>query len=248
MKLSKKDIITLNDISKKDADIRMREFHSFLNLEPSFENYDFNEIKELWPEAEYFDIKHIEGLCGVMDGRSVFIFRGTDSLVGWITNVMFGKKVIPYDGTNPEIKVHNGFLQDYLLVRDYIHTKVKEYNTKEILIHGHSKGAAISALCALDLQYNFSDKEIGCFVIGMPRVGNAAFKKSFEGRLPNFTRATYGSDLVPQLPPHCFGFEHLNSFIQLGPERRRGIGKISHHDYNKYNEALKNELKDEKYS
>jgi len=100
----------------------------------------------------------------------------------------------------------------------------------------------MASLCALDLQYNFSSKDIGCFIMGSPRIGNYAFKRSIERRLPYLVRVTYGSDLVPQAPPECFGFDHLEVYYHLGPKRRAGLGTMKDHDGRKYLEAIRTEL------
>lgn len=241
MKLDKDYIVDMNNISATDADIRYAEFIQYKNLEPEKKNYRFNIIQKLWPEAEYFDKKNIEGFCGEYKGKYLIIFRGTDSLRDWITNFMFFRKCIPYKGTNPKIKVHSGFLKDYLEVRDFIHKKVE--NTKlDIVVHGHSKGAAITGLCALDLQYNFPNKNIAAVALGMPRIGNKEFKRSFDGRLPDFLRADYGSDIIPQIPPKIFGFRHVGNFIQLGKKRRWGVGTKKHHNWRLYYIGLNYDL------
>jgi triacylglycerol lipase len=247
MKLTKGYMVAANKISLMDADLRFAEFKQHKNLEPNPHNLRLDVIKEIWPEAEHFDVKHIEGYSGMYKGKFLIIFRGTDSLWGWVTNFMFRKKVIPYEetGTNTDVRVHRGFIRDYLQIRDYIHDKMRGIKETEVVVHGHSKGASIAALCALDIKYNFPEKEVGSFVIGMPRVGNDAFKKSFEKRIPDFTRIEYGSDLIPQLPPKWMGYADLGHFIHVGPKRRRGIGTKKHHGWHFYYHGLVDELKDD---
>lgn len=249
MKLSKDFIIKANFISLSDARIRLSEFKKYKNLKPYSDKYPINDIKAIWSDANFFHIDGVEGLYGKLDDKLLFVFRGTDSLFDWALNFMFSKKVIPYEknGINKKIRVHYGFFKSYMKVRSFIHDIVKKNEGNEIVFHGHSRGASIAALAALDVQFNFNEKSIGAFVIGMPRLGNDTFKKSFEKRLPDFTRIDYGSDLMPQIPPECFGYTHLNNFIHLGPERKKGIGTTKDHDGEKYMEALKNELKDKLY-
>lgn len=248
MKLTKSEIIKMAEISVLDADMRLEEFRRYGNVEPNKRNYDINKMKALWYGANYFDIQNMEGLYGELDGSLFITLRGSDSILDWIRNFIFFKKIIPYEGTKPEIRVHAGFLKNYKIIRNFIHEIVRKYNFNKIIIYGHSMGATTGALMALDIQYNFPDKEIGCFCIGMPKLGNDAFKKSFEKRLPDFTRCDYGEDLIPQIPPKCFGFSELEKFIHLGPARKRWIGKKSHHDWHLYLNAIKNELRDDLYS
>jgi len=241
MKLQKSEIIKMAEISVLDADIRLDEFKKYKNIKSNKKNYDINRIKALWPNANYFDIGNIEGLYGELDDSLFITARGSDDLIDWIRNFIFFKKVIPYEGTNPKIRIHAGFLKNYKIIREFIHNVVKNYpHINKIIIYGHSMGGVIGSLMALDIQYNFSNKEIGCFSVGMPRLGNKAFKESFERRLPDFIRCDYGDDIVPQFPPKCFGFANLEKFIQLGPDRKRLIGKKSHHDWHLYLDAIKN--------
>jgi len=247
MKLSKDTILKLNLISKSDADFRLAEFKRYKTFEPDSAHYPFESMKAIWPEGEYFDYKNIEGFCGdFLDGFYI-MFRGTDSLWGWITNFMFSKKVIPYEGTNPKIKVHNGFLKDYLVIRDFVHKKIKETDKEKIYVHGHSKGAALTVLCALDIQYNFPEKEIGSFGIGTPKIGNEEFVRSFNGRLPDFINIENGSDLIPQIPPRFFGYRHVENKIHIGKERRCCIGTHKDHNWQKYYDNMEKDLVDRPY-
>ena len=170
------------------------------------------------------------------------MFRGSDSLLDWIKNFLFLKKEIPYDGTNPKIKIHSGFLRNYKLVREMIHKVVKQYNLKKVVLFGHSMGGCASALAALDIQYNFSDIEIGCLTIGTPKLGNKYFKKSFENRVPDYINVEHASDLVIQIPPSIFGFEELKSIKHIGPDRKKGIGSFKDHNGNKYHDILIKEI------
>jgi len=246
VKISKDWLLKVAKISAIDADIRLEEFKKYTTLEPEQKNYKLSKIKEVWPEAEYFDIGEDEGLVGKLDDNFVVIFRGTDSLWDWVTNFLFGFQVIPYKstGTNPKIKVHSGFLGSYILARDYIQKKFKESGLKKAFVYGHSKGGAVASLCAVDLQYNFPDADIGCATIGMPRLGNDEFKRSFEGRIPDMIRIERASDLVPQLPPELFGFRHIGNFIHVGPARKGWLGDTKDHGWGHYTEDMQKDLKD----
>lgn len=242
MKLNKQQILLASKISATDADIRLEEFKKHGTLEPSKKNYDLNRIKAVFPNANYFDLDNVEGLYGEIDDYLFITFRGSDSILDWIRNFIFFKRVIPYEGTNPKIRVHSGFLKDYKIVRNFLHDIIKMTKCTKVMFFGHSMGAAVSALAALDIQYNFKDKDIGCFVIGMPKLGNENFKGSFERRLPNFIRADYGSDLVPQIPPKMFGFAELEKFFHIGPARRKGIGTSKDHNWHLYDDAINAEI------
>ena len=40
-------------------------------------------------------------------------FRGSNSLKDWKVDLTFFKTCIPYDGCNPKLRVHSGFLDVY---------------------------------------------------------------------------------------------------------------------------------------
>lgn len=229
-------------ISKTDADIRLKEFKKFWTIESKEKNYDFDKMKEVWPEGTYFNFGNVEGWHGEIKGKFLIMTRGADSLLDWLMCLLFSKKTIPYEGTNEKIKVHNGFIADYKKIRNFVHDLVRGTD-KDIIVYGQSKGATLATFAALDIQYNFPDKKIGSFTSGSPKVGNKAFKESFEKRLPDHRRFDYGSDLITQIPPKFFGYEDVGLFTHFGPKRRKGIGTKSDHDWNKYNNSFNTELK-----
>ena len=58
-----------------------------------------------------------------------------------------------------------------------------------LYIGGHSMGAAMAHMCALDLRYNANMSQVHVYTYGSPRVGNTQFydffNASVEVRLPN---------------------------------------------------------------
>ena len=81
---------------------------------------------------------------------------------------MFWKKCIPYGNTCSKVRVHTGFLNAYKSkqVRNRLLNMVTP-EIRRIHICGHSYGAALSVLCAVDLQYNFPDRDIEVIVFGL---------------------------------------------------------------------------------
>lgn len=167
----------------------------------------------------------------------LIIFRGTDSPENWKNNFLFCKKTIPYNNKNTKIRVHSGFLRGYQSVRSKIQGKIPQGICK-ILITGHSLGAALGTLCAVDLQYNFKNADIEVFLFGCPAVGNKAFVRSYNKRVFKTLRITNGNDIVTKLPPKIFGYRHVGINIHTGPPSLPGIISFNRHRPESYYKSL----------
>lgn len=157
-------------------------------------------------------------------------FRGSNSGRDWRTNLAFRRKVIPYGNTASKIRVHNGFLQAYKApaVRDTIHSFMSG-DIQRVKITGHSQGAALALLCGVDLEYNYPDRDYEVVVFGAPRVGNRAFKKSYNKRVFKTLRIENGNDIITKIPFACMGYRHVGIRIHIGKPRLPGAFSIGDH-------------------
>ncbi|MEL6554784.1 MAG: lipase family protein [Cyanobacteria bacterium J06621_11] len=147
-----------------------------------------------------------------------------------------------YAETQSPVKMHDGFVQAYLSVREEIHNHINKLDIKQYRITGHSLGGALAKLCAIDLQYNFSpDISVEAYSFGAPRVGNKAFTESYNRRVPNTWRVVNGWDAVVGLPAPWQGYRHVETPIKL--ERRFTwkiiTGSFEDHRIINYIEALR---------
>ncbi len=176
------------------------------------------------------------------DGETLWItFRGSDSHLDWKHNLTFWRKCIPYDNTDPEIRVHTGFLEDYKAcgVRDVILKEITE-DIRFVKITGHSLGAALSVLCAVDVQYNRPETDIEVILFGCPRVGNKAFVKSYNKRVDKTVRVENGNDVVTKVPPAIFGFRHVGAKMHIGMPRLPVFFRaLDHYPHRYYSNLLK---------
>lgn len=163
------------------------------------------------------------------------VFRGTDSFKDTLTDLHLWRKTIPYNNNNSKIRVHSGFINAYKnrAVRDKIHSYINEDITK-IEVTGHSYGAALACLCSIDLQYNFPRKDIEVALFGCPRVGNRAFRKSYNKRLFKVVRVENGNDSITKVPFAFMGYRHIGSRINIGAPRILGISSILQHRQQAY--------------
>jgi triacylglycerol lipase len=167
------------------------------------------------------------------------VFRGSSSQFDWRTNfeleqkqVEFAKNIIqsqivagpeqeqiyPYTGESSSgALMHRGFVQAYFSVRSMIHDFIKARQLSTVTVTGHSLGGALAILCALDVQYNFGTQvAVDCYTFGAPKVGNSAFRDSFNRRVPSNFRFVNGMDLVPELPRWWQGYHHVATEFRIG--------------------------------
>jgi triacylglycerol lipase len=162
--------------------------------------------------VESFNIKGVQFYIFKNPKKIVISFRGTSEWKDWLFNGNFCKRTVPYD-TEGKIKVHSGFYNAYMLVREIIHKRITK--TDNILIVGHSLGGAIATLCAVDIQFNFPEKRIECYTFASPKVGNWAFKQSYDKRVIMHFRVQQSFDIVPRLPFFFMGFFHVGVKLSL---------------------------------
>ncbi len=168
------------------------------------------------------------------------VFRGSDSRVDWKQNFRF--MTVAYGNKKSKIRIHKGFYKKYQSVRDLIHALLQYYLEKympaKIFVTGHSLGAALAQLCAVDIQYNFQKNsafDLVCYAFGSPRLGNRYFVKSFLKRIVNFRSFRNGCDIVTYIP-FLFGYRETGKLTQIG--KRQIFQCIKDHEPGRYLEEF----------
>ncbi len=177
----------------------------------------------------------VQAFIRISNNIMLITFRGTDSFKDVITDLRFCRKIIPYGNNESKIRVHSGFLDTYKCkdVRDVIHSYIND-DIDRICVSGHSYGAALACLCAIDLQYNYPRKDYEVSLFGCPRVGNAAFKKSYNKRLFKTIRVENGNDIITKIPFCWLGYRHVGSKVHVGMPRIVGYADFKQHKAQAY--------------
>jgi len=81
------------------------------------------------------------------------------------------------------------------------------YPTARVKTTGHSLGAALATLTAMDLAKLYPDVQVYNF--GSPRVGDKTFSPFAGTVMTDFWRVTHYKDCVPHLPEQTLGFRHV---------------------------------------
>ena len=141
---------------------------------------------------------------------SIFVaFRGSSNIQNWISNAKF-TKVHPY---SDYILIDKGFYEVFKSNKNTIYENInmisKKYNTKKIIITGHSLGGAIGTILSFDMMYNMFPYMINLITFGSPRVGNNEFVNLFNSYNIYSTRITHYYDIVPHLPQSLLNYKHI---------------------------------------
>jgi len=171
--------------------------------------------------------------------RICVTFRGTDSIKDWLFDILFSKIKLP-DGS----RVHKGFyrqLENEISKLDScILALLNKYSDYEIIVTGHSLGAALATIYGYLLS-NKIDKNITVISFASPKVGNKKFTKFFSSKtnLKHY-RFTNDNDIVPMLPP-LFNYYHNGILTKLG-NKNKGIPSVKDHSIANYYTHLKDKI------
>ena len=137
---------------------------------------------------------------------SILVFRGTQRTAEWIGNIY----AVQQDYINPNTgksigRMHNGFrrIADSI-INPLAVDAVKAINPdKPCYVSGHSLGAALATVLALDIALAVPalQPNLQVYVYASPRVGNPEFARNYAKILPNSFRVTNLADPIPTMPP-----------------------------------------------
>jgi len=149
------------------------------------------------------------------DGSAVIAFRGTqpDSFQNILTDVRF----VPTNWPESGGMVHSGFAQGLRSVRTQLDGWVAATgtNASQLLICGHSLGAALATLAASIFQ------PAQLITLGSPRVGDGDFAATLHG--VDATRLVDCCDIVTHLPPESSSYTHVGDLRYIDRD-----GDLSH--------------------
>jgi len=142
------------------------------------------------------------GYIGYTTSQStIFVaFRGSESLSNWISNLDAVLTTYPLCAN---CNVHAGFYAAEKNVINGIITEVKRlkglYPTYSIVVTGHSLGAALATLVAMDLDAA-AQKPIRLFNFGSPRIFDGPASAYVSSKLTDHSRVTHHKDMVVHCP------------------------------------------------
>lgn len=158
------------------------------------------------------------GTAGVVlanEDLIVIVFRGTENLLDWLTNLRVG-----WTELQGGVRVHRGFFKAYKPVRTALFDKVHELlkaKPRPVYITGHSLGGALAVMATAELANHdevvVRDSIAACYTFGCPKAGDRLFDQFVK--VPLY-RITNGVDIVPALPPVLSGYKHVGDTRYFG--------------------------------
>lgn len=161
-----------------------------------------------------YDIKtDLQGYTGILPStKSIYVvLRGSSSIMNWLAD--FEVRLVPYT-TFPDCdcEVHNGFYKSALGVTNKTINSVKIlkklYPTYSVIVTGHSYGASVGQLLAMELIKQGINVKL--YDYGQPRVGDSKYADFVNTHISEYWRTTHNKDIVPHVPP-IEGFGYLHS-------------------------------------
>lgn len=134
---------------------------------------------------------------------AVLVFRGTQQLDHWLTNV----NTMP-SAWHGRGLVHTGFAAALDCIWAPLDAQLGRLACP-IFFTGHSLGAALATLAAARRA------PFALYTFGSPRVGDEVFARELSGT--RCYRVVNHADLVASLPPEALGFCHVGELHHLGP-------------------------------
>ncbi|KAJ5716654.1 Lipase class 3 [Penicillium malachiteum] len=164
--------------------------------------YEFDQTNDYGDATGYIALDETNELI-------VLAFRGSEDISNWIANLDFTFN--DDSGLCDGCEVHSGWWSSWQTVADDITSElasaVSSYPDYQLVITGHSLGAALAAISATDLRN--SGYTLDLYTYGQPRVGNLALA-DYMTEQGSLWRTTHTDDIVPRVPPEILGYAHAS--------------------------------------
>ena len=173
------------------------------------------------------------------DDTDIFIaVRGTEGIWEWLQDFKFGIRSFPnVPGSG---LTEDGFTDMYLsfsLTPSPSSTFMNDVAAllppnAMVTVTGHSLGAALATLLALDMAVN-TKFPIGLYTLASPRVGDLSFHNLFNHIVQNAYRIANRLDIVPKTPPPLLYF-HVGDETDLIPSSAMKFDLACEHHLTSY--------------
>jgi hypothetical protein len=152
----------------------------------------------------------------------VVAIRGTQSIWEWMQDARFLQVDCPFAvGAG---KTEDGFAAVYMSMNvnpaggprvvDALRTLLAPVPNATLSITGHSLGAGLATLLALDVVENNAFAKPSVVTLASPLVGDTQFARTYNAEVPNTWRIANWVDAVTKLPPSLWNYDHADQLFQ----------------------------------
>ena len=158
-----------------------------------------------------------QGFVATKDKSIYIVWRGSSSKKDFQNDASIDKVPFIEQGE----KVHIGFKSSWEAVKDQTYEALDkalktlggEDKIDNIIVCGHSLGAAVTTLFAYAIYTIYKSNKIISCTIGSPRVGNKVFKTNFDKSPIESLRIVNNLDVVTRTPN--IGYHHVNTELRI---------------------------------
>jgi predicted lipase len=197
-----------------------------------------------------YRIRVYSGILLTSKEHNILVFRGTQTQAEWLKNLNAAQQMYVSPSGKDYGEVHKGFFQLTRNLSPSLAEVAKKLDpTIPCYITGHSLGAAIATLAAMELIQAVPQiqDQIQLYTFAGPRVCSPTFAKIHSQLIPNAYRIVNLGDTVPLVPPVTIG----NSYVHIGQEWSflAQFGDVLlNHVVDTYQTALEQELESDRAS
>jgi predicted lipase len=168
----------------------------------------------------------------------VIAIRGTEGVWEWVQDVKFLAR--PFPPVVGSGLTEDGFTVMYLsfsLIAGPSSTFMEDMKSllpsdATVTITGHSLGASLATLLALDMSVN-TNFPVTLYTLASPRTGDLIFHNLFNHVVPNTYRIHNRLDIVPKTPPPLLYF-HVGDETELIPDKTMKFDLACEHHLTSY--------------
>ncbi|NCW89254.1 MAG: lipase family protein [Rhodocyclales bacterium] len=128
-------------------------------------------------------------------GECWVVLRGSKYLQDWFYDARQNQVPCELGG-----QVHQGFHSVFQAVRLQVKDRLPADGLEDVVLTGHSMGAAVATLLALDLRRARPELRVTLLTSACPRIGDEAFCREVDRLVRRHKTIRNDSDLIPTLP------------------------------------------------
>lgn len=172
---------------------------------------NFLNSKYVIEDFKFYDKEGTQAITFISNNKLFICFRGTEPTK--FSDIAADLKAWQLQDSKYKTgKVHAGFKKALDVIWPFIFSHIENtIKDKEVIVTGHSLGAALATLCANRISRDLKISTISLYTFGSPRVGDKRWASNFT--VPTY-RFVNNNDIVTTVPGDIL-FDHVGNLIYI---------------------------------